>query len=511
MAGDSLDPRRARQKIVEFIERDIVEGKKTLPVGWDEGLSDEERDAAAKEFGEDSEEWTFARCVEYLDVQFELHDRKSPLRMKAVDDVLGRIAGSTMSSLEKEQILSHVDGCSGKAVTMTTLRRRLTELERGELEGTDHTQIARALLNELERFGEVRMEGDRYWQWRGSHWEVIKEATIMEIIASEFGSMSAARRYPDHKGVLKVAENLMKKGLKDSNLVGINFANGFLTADLVLHPHSPIYGCTYSLPYCYEPDEVGAPHRFFSFLHDCWGADDDYRDKVKAVHQAIAVTMFQQAHHFQQAFCLFGVPESGKSVLKDILLGLMPEGAVCTVPPHKWDDKFLPAQMFGKLINYCGELSEHAMIDGAAFKAGVDGDEIAAQHKNRPIFHFKPTCAQWFNSNHIPRSRDSSAGFTRRWLFLCFTRAVNKSEKIVGLQYEILAEEREAIAVWAVQAMPEVVANHGYVEPASHVALVRQMGNANNSVREFITSSGQVVCAMERVGAAGRTDQRTKR
>lgn len=302
------------------VKRDIYEGKKSLPAGWDEGLSEDERTAAAKGFGEDSEEWTPERCIEYLDAQFELHDRGSTGRRKVIDEVLLRISKSaSMTKLDEEAVLGHIYACSGKTITMSAMRKRLNELKKGDVEGADHTEIANALIKELSRRGETRVEGDRLHQWAGSHWIEIDDEFAMATVALEFGSMMAARRNSDHKGVLDITKRLVPKGLKSSPLVGINFANGYLTADLVLRPHSPDHGCTYVLSYCYDASLSTAPQRFLSFLYQSWGEDSDYADKVQALREAIAATMFQQAWKFQRAFCLHGVPESGKSVLKGIV------------------------------------------------------------------------------------------------------------------------------------------------------------------------------------------------
>src|SRR5690606_31645250 len=91
VAGDSVSPEKGRAKLVEFIKRDIQEGKRALPKGWDEGLTTEERDAAAKEFGDDSEEWTVERCCAFIDDQFDNHDRLSAGRRAAVEQVLMRL------------------------------------------------------------------------------------------------------------------------------------------------------------------------------------------------------------------------------------------------------------------------------------------------------------------------------------------------------------------------------------------------------------------------------------
>lgn len=490
VVGDELDPAKARNKIIEFIKRDIYEGARALPKGWDEGLQPSEHQQAVTEFG-DNEEWDFERLQTYINDQFSIHDRNSPGRRKAIEHVLFKLSKSTtLTTVDSDSIIQYLVATSGRSVSTAALRTRLKELKTGEVEGTDHTEIARLLLTELERFGQIRFFGDKFWQWAGAHWSAIPEHRILETLATEFGGMSAARKYSDHKGILKVMANLVPRGLGETSVNGINFANGYLTADLQLKDHDPKFGCTYVLPYCYEPEKGGLCLRFLGFLDQCWGNDEDYADKVEALREAIAVTMFGIAPRYQKAFCLMGVAHSGKSVLKDMIFGLMPEGTMSSVPPQDWADRFLPTEMFGKLANFCGELSERDLIPGDKFKSIVDGDEMNGQFKNRDIFRFKPTCAHWFASNHIPRTRDSSSGFSRRWLFLKFNKVVPERDRIVGLAWDILSEERAAIVAWAVQALPRVVRNNGFTIPPSCKREVREMAALNNSVRFFLQDGG---------------------
>jgi putative DNA primase/helicase len=94
----------------------------------------------------------------------------------------------------------------------------------------------------------------------------------------------------------------------------------------------------------------------------------------------------------------------------------------CAINPGEWKDKFLPAGMFGKLLNIAGELSENKKIDGARFKEITCGETITGQHKQGQPFDFNPMCAHWFSSNHAPKSDDSDDGFARRWLFFTFNK-----------------------------------------------------------------------------------------
>ncbi|MFC7661700.1 DUF5906 domain-containing protein [Methylorubrum suomiense] len=75
-----------------------------------------------------------------------------------------------------------------------------------------------------------------------------------------------------------------------------------------------------------------------------------------------------------------------------------------------WGDKFGPAQLVAKLLNFAGELSEHQQIDSAKFKQIVSGEVIDAQDKNKPLFTFRPRAAHWFASNHLPARATARTG-----------------------------------------------------------------------------------------------------
>ncbi|MGQ7794524.1 DUF5906 domain-containing protein [Faunimonas sp. B44] len=192
------------------------------------------------------------------------------------------------------------------------------------------------------------------------------------------------------------------------------------------------------------------------------------------------------APRYQRAVCLIGMSGSGKSRVLEVIKGLMPPAAVSNVSPSDWNDKFMPAMMVGKLLNIAGEVSEYKSISGDTFKMIIEGTQITAQFKNQPVFDFYPTAAQWFASNHIPKTRDTSDGFNRRWLFLEFSKQVPLESRIEDFDKVMLANEREAIAAWALEAMPRLIANRGYTIPSSHMTVVDDMANSNNSVRYFL-------------------------
>jgi P4 family phage/plasmid primase-like protien len=273
---------------------------------------------------------------------------------------------------------------------------------------------------------------------------------------------------------------------------GINFANGFLTADLELHEHSPKYGKTFTMPFDYIAARAGEAHKWLQFLEDCWGDDEDYTDKVNALQEAFAATMFGLAPQYQSAFLLYGPGGTSKTQVLEVLRALMPADAQSSVPPTRWGERFQQAPMVGKTLNICGELPEASVIDGDVFKEIVEGGVQQTEFKSKPIFNYRPTAAQWFASNFLPRSRDTSEGFTRRWMLFWFTKKVPPEKRILNYHQILIAEEREAIAAWAVQGLARLQKQRRYTSPASHERLISLVRRTNNSVVAFLQSSDKV-------------------
>lgn len=506
VAGDPLSVTKAHEKIVYFLKRDVVEGKKALPKGWDGGLDENVRKAVLAEMGEDGEQWDMARFMQHLTDEFTRLPSGDPARMGIIDAVLVRLGKQqNLSSLEIESILSFIHGGTNRQVGMSVLRKRLKEVQQGEFLGLDHAEIARELLKELSRFGEVRFENEKFWRWCGACWKELEHHEVLRVLAEEFGSFPAARRASDHRGILSVLSNVVTRGLASTDLEGINFANGFLTVDGELLTHDPKFGCRYVLPYRYVTDKEGHCPKFLSFLHDSWGHEPDFEQRVMALQEAISSTLFGVASRYSRAFCLYGVPHSGKSTLMRIILGLIPEDASCSIRPQTWGDRFAPIQMAGKLLNFCGELSEEQNIAGDRFKQIVEGDMISGEYKGKDMVLFKPTCAHWFCSNHLPNTRDSSSGFNRRWLFFPFTKATPIDKKVNLLELDILGDEREAIVAWAMPAIKRLRARHEYTLCKGHVNAISEMASKNNSVRYFFSAGGPEVVPAE---TSKRTSER---
>lgn len=493
VAGDQIDIDKGIQRLVEFIIRDVKERNKPLPKGWDEGLTDEDKRNMHLDFSEDEVEWDFDQIKEFIQKEFEKYPIGDFKRSEVMNRALEKIAqNKQLNSIDQERLMKYIIDTSKEKLTVSMLKKRLKEIGSGDLIGEDHTEIAQAVIRDFNQFGELRNYGDHIWTWAGSHWVEKPRHEIMKWIAEEYGSLPMARKESDHKQIMSIVKTLLPVGIQTIAQKGVNFANGFLATDGKLYDHNPAYGATYTLPFRFLPEKAGKAPKFFDFLHQAWGNDADYQQKINALQEAMAVTLFGMGPRFQRAILLEGAAKTGKSQLLKIVSHIVPDEARCVCPPDTWGDRFSPVTMHNKILNVAGELPEEARINGQRFKDIVSGDEIQVQYKNGQLFQTSIHATHWFGSNHLPKSQDTSEGFNRRWLIFRFDNIIRAEQRILDYGEIIAMEEREGIVAWAVEALPRLLKQNEYTLPSSHAGRVAEMANINNSVRFFL-SEGQAV------------------
>lgn len=504
VAGDDVSAEKGVKNLVKFLMNNVLGPKKrVLPKGWDLGLDPEEKKQLGVDVDDDCVSWDFNRLNDYLCDKIAETKPNTSERNQIIEFAIEKIARSqTLSLIEEEKCLKHIANTSND-VSMPTLRKRINEIRNQGISGKNHTEIAKAALKDIndmipiyesveegDEFPSLRFYNKSFWRWAGSNWEKMDDSEVEKVISTEYGDLPAAARAADHKGILHVMSTLLKDKLTESNASGVNFANGFVDVFGQLHNHSRKYGCTYTLPYSYRK-ELGsleqAP-RFAKYLKSVWGEDEDYWEKVKTLRQVMAATIFGLGPSFNRAILLYGIGGSGKSQLLTIIRRLLPPEVVSVVSPYGFSDKFKVTELSTSVLNICGELSEDELLPGDIFKQVVDGSLMQGQYKGKPLFNFNPKATHWYCGNYLPKTKDGSEGFNRRWVILQFNRIVPDSEKIRDLGEIIVAEEREAITAWCIGAMAELNSASDYFLPMSHYKLINQMTADNDSVFFYLTS-----------------------
>ena len=449
VVGDEMSIEKAQQKLVQFLISDVMgEKKKTLPTGWDEGMTPEELKALGLTPTEENLAWSYEKATEFLHkVISETMDMESIGFRNNIEFLLGRMAASNeISTMQVDSLLKTIHDLSAKRITMLALRKRLKELQGGKIEGNDHTEIAEAMLKDLGKYDrEVRGEGGKLWRWDGACWAELEEDEINQLLYREYSKLPAAKKAGDHVGIIKVLHKLAYKPLAEVNVPGLNFANGYLTADLDSGRIDKIYGATYTLPYRYLPERWDRASLWTEFLYDIWGEDKDYVEKVQCLQEAIAATMFGIAPQHQRVSALGGKCHRqvdgqecrrGPAARRDEVSG-QPDGLVEPVPSRP--DVRQVAQQ-------CRRAQREEEDPGCQVQGDRDRRHDHGPAQDGQPFEFRPKAAHWFSSNHPPDSDESDDGFSRRWIFFFFENKIPSGKRITNYADILLEAEREEIA-----------------------------------------------------------------
>jgi P4 family phage/plasmid primase-like protien len=508
VSGDAMDPEKGVAKLLEFLLKDLEKGR-TMPNGWDAGLSDalKEHPTIAKMIElNTSQRWDLVKARDWLNGKIAEKPDDDRWAFDCISELINLCAkDENFSEHEFRVIIPDIMRASGKlAMKKSDILIQFKAARDGAEEGEreSHAIIARIVLEELQRTGEIRHDQGQFWQWNGSCFQHLDEDELYMHVANSVRDSMLVRRNADYKAIVEVLQRMCKGRLVQSEERGINFANGFVGEDLQLADHDPKFGATFTLPFIYDRDNSTRCTRWLEFLHSVWGHEPDFAARHDALQEMFAVTLFKIATHYQRAFLLFGRAGTGKTQILKVLRAMMPPDAIAELGPQHWGERFSPTDLIGKAANICGELPENGMISGNVFKEVVEGSPVRTEFKNQDGFVFVPECAHWFASNYLPVSRDTTRGFIRRWLILDFNKPVREEDKIENLAELIVAEEREAIAAWALEGLRRVLDNRGYTLPECHHFRITQMRRINNSVQAFIEdcptiSSGGSIKAQE--------------
>ena len=261
----------------------------------------------------------------------------------------------------------------------------------------------------------------------------------------------------------------------------INLKNGLYNVmEGTLLPHSPEYLTTVQLNVSYNPD-ARCP-RFLQYLNEVIEAD-----QIPLIQEMLGYFLIPVTRG-QKCFVVVGEGGAGKSVLllvlNDILLG---KANVSNVSWQALNERFKPAELFGKLANIFADLPTKNIDDNGIFKALVGEDFLTVEKKNRNPFSFQCTARLLFSCNNIPKNYgDRSEGFYRRLIIIRFDHAVPEEKKDPDL-LDKLRQEADGIFLFALEGLKRLIRNHyRFSETEANRAELQQYREDSDSVLSFV-------------------------
>jgi putative DNA primase/helicase len=244
------------------------------------------------------------------------------------------------------------------------------------------------------------------------------EEKIAELVRSIIPDQSTTRVVSEVQAWIRDVSQIWLPDL-ESKPKFINLMNGVYDAGQgKLLPHSPDYNFRHVLPFEYNPRAKCVA--FLDFLKDA--TKDDPRKAIRSLETF--AWPFIPGYPIQKALCLYGTGNNGKSTLLGVLSSFLGRRNVSSLPLQvlaDYNNRFASAELRGKLANISGDVGNQTIYDSSQFKLLTGGDPVSSEIKGvQRRVDFESSTKMIFGLNVLPRSRDLSTAFFRRFELIEF-------------------------------------------------------------------------------------------
>jgi len=142
------------------------------------------------------------------------------------------------------------------------------------------------------------------------------------------------------------------------------------------------------------------------------------KEDIKVFYELAGFGLLKE-YTFEKSFMLVGDGRNGKGKSIELIKRLFGVENCCSVPLSSMvSDSFFLSELFGKLFNLAGDISNQDLKDTSMFKSLTGRDLINAHRKFHNDISFENYAKFVFACNELPMVYDMSRGFWDRWILL---------------------------------------------------------------------------------------------
>lgn len=259
--------------------------------------------------------------------------------------------------------------------------------------------------------------------------------------------MLGNRWKPDHHNTIEAfaAIKLAERGIELPDTLDeplLNFTNGLLDLrTLQMRDHTPEVMTTWQLGFPWDPDATCPTY--------LWWVEQVGIVQVLQDLEETTGTMLDRSRVPTKALFLFGLSRSGKSTYLRLMEAVAGRRHTSGVSLHALcSDGFASANLFGKVLNSCADLSANDVDDISTFKKMTGDDLITANPKYGRQFEFRNTALFGFSANKPPAVPETSKAYTERIKPFEFGNSFAGAED-PSIEAKMMTELPGIVARWA--------------------------------------------------------------
>lgn len=285
--------------------------------------------------------------------------------------------------------------------------------------------------------------------------------------------------------ILAIVQNktFTDRDLFNKDFTRIVVENGILNLDtLELEPFNPKFLTTIKIPVRYDP-QARCP-KFIKFLRECLSNSKD----IVTVIEEISNILTANRKNYEVSAIWIGNGQNGKSTLLKIIKGIFGSKNCSGISIHALqNERFAPAQLYGKLANIFPDISNRELNNLGKFKMAISGDEFSVEFKGKDHFMLESFAKHFYSCNEMPDIKDNSDATYRR-IYVTkweneFLAGVNRIE---NLDHMILSEERSGIFNLILQNYKTLMRNRGFRYRQSIEKVREIIKLESDKLREFV-------------------------
>jgi putative DNA primase/helicase len=295
------------------------------------------------------------------------------------------------------------------------------------------------------------------------------------------GESTYQRRIVEVVYYIQVASYIVPEQLNMNHDI-INLRNGLYNwKENKLYPHNPDYLSTIQIPVLYRPDAVCPSIDYFlvtTLPPDCMYLAEELFGYCLTADTSL-----------NKAFMLTGSGANGKSTFLNLLEAFVGGDNVAKIPLQEIsDNRFKRADIFGKLVNLFADLDAKALETSSYFKTIVSGDVIDCERKHQDPFYFRPFAKLIFSANELPRSRDNSFAYFRRWCIVQFPHQFTGDSADRNLTSKLIQlKELSGLLNRALAGLKRLNGNGRFSENSTTESALKEYEKSNDNVFAFIS------------------------
>ena len=341
------------------------------------------------------------------------------------------------------------------------------------------------------------------YRYEAGRWRKIEDIHLAQLALESEGGYSQQKRRSEIVNYLQVRS--YRAGLTWGRVGAgeIAFANGILdVATRQLRGHAPEHYLERVLPWRWLEDAVCPV--WLDLLID-WFGESGGGGEAAALQRFFGYVTLSHAR-FKKALMLYGVPDSGKSLIMHVMSAMVGPDQCCTLSVENMDDPTRCTVIKGKALNVMTELPAGAMIADSGFKTMVSTeDPILLDEKYKPPERYVPTAKHAIATNTLPRLNDRTSATFNRLLIVPMMRTIAVADQDPELPAALVAE-MPGIVRWAAAGARDLVAAAGAWPPVPAAERILA------EYRDDINPAGQFLreCCIEQADAAASLEALTK-